>query len=108
MPLRTQPKIFLAIHWSLGMEIFSPMALSVSGSATLQQYLNDVGDAYPSIPLLAVDGKFGVQTQNAVMMFQHLFDLKVDGVVGEKTWNISSSSGKKLFDATGVIVRAGI
>ncbi len=23
----------------------------------LQQYLNDVGDAYPSIPLLAVDGK---------------------------------------------------
>lgn len=53
----------------------------------LQQYLNDVGDAYPSIPLLAVDGKFGVQTQNAVMMFQHLFDLKVDGVVGEKTWN---------------------
>lgn len=28
-----------------------------------------------------------VQTQNAVMMFQHLFDLKVDGIVGEKTWN---------------------
>lgn len=53
----------------------------------LQQYLNDVGDAYPSIPLLAVDGKFGVQTQNAVMMFQHLFDLTVDGIVGEKTWN---------------------
>ncbi|MDD3193552.1 MAG: peptidoglycan-binding protein [Oscillospiraceae bacterium] len=53
----------------------------------LQQYLNDVGDAYPSIPLLAVDGKFGVQTQNATMMFQHLFDLKVDGIVGEKTWN---------------------
>lgn len=53
----------------------------------LQQYLNDVGDAYPAIPLLAVDGQFGVQTQNAVMMFQHLFDLKVDGIVGEKTWN---------------------
>ena len=53
----------------------------------LQQYLNDVGDAYPSIPVLATDGKFGVETQNAVIMFQHLFDLKVDGVVGEKTWN---------------------
>lgn len=53
----------------------------------LQQYLNDVGDAYPAIPAVAEDGKFGVETQNAVMMFQHLFDLKVDGMVGEKTWN---------------------
>lgn len=53
----------------------------------LQQYLNDIGDAYPAIPAVAADGKFGVETQNAVMMFQHLFDLKVDGRVGEKTWN---------------------
>ncbi len=55
--------------------------------SVLQQYLNDVGDAYPSIPLVAVNGKFDVETQNAVMMFQHLFDLKVDGIAGEKTWN---------------------
>lgn len=37
---------------------------------------------------LVLDGKFGANTKKAVMMFQSRAGLKVDGVVGAKTWRV--------------------
>lgn len=64
--------------------------------AALQQHLNTIARFYPIIPKLLVDGKFGPKTQNGVILFQYLFDLKVDGIVGEKTWNRLVGMGKFL------------
>ena len=35
---------------------------------------------------IAVDGKFGPETQNAVKQYQQKMGLKVDGIVGNNTW----------------------
>jgi peptidoglycan hydrolase-like protein with peptidoglycan-binding domain len=53
----------------------------------IQQRLNALSSRYPSIPKLAVDGVFGQQTQNSVTVFQRLFGLTADGVVGPLTWD---------------------
>ncbi|MDR1065833.1 MAG: peptidoglycan-binding protein [Clostridiales bacterium] len=53
----------------------------------IQQYLNKIGETYPTIPALTVDGSFGNGTYNAVIAFQKLFGLTQDGVVGKDTWN---------------------
>lgn len=47
----------------------------------LQSILNRLG--YNSG---AVDGTFGIRTENAVKRFQNAADLNVDGIVGPKTW----------------------
>jgi len=47
---------------------------------TLQYLLRDRGHA------VTVDGIFGSKTEAAVEDFQHADQLKVDGVVGPKTW----------------------
>lgn len=46
----------------------------------LQTLLCDVGET------LTADGKFGAKTEKAVMDFQRLYRLTVDGVCGPKTW----------------------
>lgn len=47
----------------------------------LQQLLKD-GDYYEG----KVDGQFGTKTQEAVLDFQAMYDLVIDGIVGTKTW----------------------
>ncbi len=54
---------------------------------TLQFYLKTVAAFNPFLPDLAIDGRFGRSTQNAVRAFQDYYGLFVDGVVGENTWN---------------------
>lgn len=54
---------------------------------TLQRYLNDLASAYGALLPVNADGTFGNQTRNAVLAFQQLFDLTVDGIVGPATWN---------------------
>jgi len=66
----------------------SPLQQGSSGSAVLRiQYsLNRIARNYPAIPRLAPDGIFGPQTEEAVRVFQEIFDLEPDGVVGSATW----------------------
>ena len=52
----------------------------------LQNSLNELSEKYPSIPVLKVDGIFGVKTEEAVLQFQGMFNLTTDGVVGRYTW----------------------
>ncbi len=59
------------------------------GSVTLiQQFLNEISGDYPLIPKIdPVDGIFGEDTEKAVTVFQEIFNLSPDGIVGEATWN---------------------
>lgn len=52
---------------------------------TLQQVLRETGDY-----LGPIDGIFGVQTEAAVRAFQKATNLVVDGIVGNKTWQLLS------------------
>lgn len=53
----------------------------------IQTELNRISQNYPAIPKVSnIDGIFGVQTENALLAFQRIFDLNPDGVVGPASW----------------------
>jgi len=54
--------------------------------ATIQIALNRISQNYPAIPKVDVDGVFGSRTEEAVQIFQRIFGLDPDGVVGRATW----------------------
>ncbi|MEG2083179.1 MAG: peptidoglycan-binding protein, partial [Oscillospiraceae bacterium] len=54
---------------------------------TMQRYLNVIGIYFTSIPKLTIDSKFGNGTRTAVIVFQGLFGLATDGIIGPVTWN---------------------
>lgn len=54
----------------------------------IQTYLNRIRGNFPAIPRITDDpGVFGSSTQEAVLIFQSVFSLTADGVVGKETWN---------------------
>ena len=67
----------------------TPLRLGSSGEAVLavQGALNRISRNYPAIPkIYPVDGLFGPGTEDAVKVFQRIFNLNPDGVVGSATW----------------------
>ena len=52
----------------------------------IQAMLNRIARNYPAIPRLTADGNFGPATAQAVRVFQGIFNLTQDGVVGLATW----------------------
>lgn len=54
---------------------------------TIQQQLNRIRRNYPAIPLISpVSNVFDEATENAVRVFQEVFNLQPDGIVGKATW----------------------
>ncbi len=67
----------------------TPLRRGSSGPSVvvIQVELNRISQNYPAIPKLAtVDGIFGSRTEASVRAFQNIFDLGVDGIVGQATW----------------------
>ncbi len=65
----------------------------------VQYYLSVLGTYYAEIPVIADDGIFGEQTEQAVIAAQKLFGLTPDGIVGEQTWNAIYSSYLTIVQA---------
>lgn len=67
----------------------TPLRLGSSGEGvlTVQGALNRIAQNYPAIPkIYPVDGLFGPGTEEAVKVFQGIFNLNPDGIVGAATW----------------------
>ena len=64
------------------------LTLGSSGNEvkTIQQQLNKIAENYPLIPKSAVDGIFGGSTEEAVKVFQGVFNLPQTGIVDYATW----------------------
>lgn len=64
------------------------LTIGSSGNAvrTIQEQLNRISQAYPAIPRLAVDGRYGPRTAESVRTFQSIFNLPATGVVDLATW----------------------
>lgn len=66
----------------------SPLKLGDSGPNVrmIQEQLNRISNNYPLIPKVKSDGNFDTATQEAVKLFQKIFHLPQDGVIGKDTW----------------------
>ena len=67
----------------------TPLRRGSSGPnvVVIQSSLNRIAQNYPAIPKLAtVDGIYGSRTEASVRVFQEIFGLEPDGVVGKATW----------------------
>ncbi len=66
----------------------SPLRLGSTGPyvTVVQASLNRIGQNYPAIPKVRADSIFGPDTEEAVRVFQRIFSLTPDGIVGRATW----------------------
>lgn len=65
-----------------------PLMLGDSGIYVfrMQHSLNRISDSFPLIPKIQVTGFFDESTENAVKIFQGVFNLPVTGIVDSSTW----------------------
>lgn len=54
----------------------------------LQYYLQFLSFFNLKLPYVSMDGIFGQETYDAVLTFQSLYGLEVDGIVGKNTWDM--------------------
>ena len=70
----------------------------------IKRELNRIAQNYPAIPKIQfINGVFDAETENAVKVFQQIFSLEPDGIVGKATWyKIKQIFGavKQLSDLT--------
>lgn len=61
-----------------------------SGNAVynLQFFIAYISQFYDTVPPIAINGVFGESTRSAVEAVQRTFGLPVDGIVGERTWDM--------------------
>ncbi|WP_291651510.1 peptidoglycan-binding protein [Clostridium sp.] len=53
----------------------------------IQKQLNRVSKNFPAIPRIYLEnGRFGKETEDTVKVFQRIFNLTPDGIVGRSTW----------------------
>lgn len=72
---------------------------------TLQFYLKNIAAFNPFLVDVSIDGRFGRQTENAVLAFQQYYGLYRDGVVGENTWNRIVSVFRDVTEEGELILR---
>ncbi len=67
----------------------APLTIGATGDHVLavQTMLNRISKAYPLIPAVVESGIYDQDTANAVRIFQSVFNLNQDGIVGKATWN---------------------
>lgn len=67
----------------------TPLRLGSRGDnvKSIQYYLNRIYLGSSTVQQIAVDGIFGVATQNLVITFQREYGLTADGIVGKLTWD---------------------
>nr|MDD6335709.1 peptidoglycan-binding protein [bacterium] len=66
-----------------------PLRIGSAGEEVriIQRQLNRIALNYPGIPTIPqTNGIFDIHTRQAVLVFQQIFDLVVDGIVGKATW----------------------
>lgn len=51
-----------------------------------QMQLNRISNNFPAIPKIPLDGYFGEDTEEAVKIFQSVFNLPVTGIINKGTW----------------------
>ncbi|MBR5308938.1 MAG: peptidoglycan-binding protein [Clostridia bacterium] len=67
----------------------TPLRLGSVGRDVLEMQiqLDRIREDYPLIPeITRLNGRFGSETESAVRVFQDIFDLSTDGIVGKATW----------------------
>lgn len=72
----------------------------------LQYYLNQILKQPGTTPLVE-DGVFGQNTQFAVVIYQYLHKLPIDGVIGSTTWNSILASFNALENPTAETNKSG-
>jgi len=78
----------------------SPLRVGSRGEyvVALQNYLNRISDVYTEIPIIDVDGVYGIRTRDAVRVYQRIFGIPETGVTGAATWDSVANTYRTIVD----------